>query len=694
MDKFKLSLFSTAAFLFLVCLFVGGEVFQSNTVSLSSQYTSAEIKIDKGYTTQTLIQNINNATKKSGIVVFVQNNRAISTLKSEVTIYSTGENCVESIKSATGISEKTYKSMFSGETIVSFKDFSQLPVDDYLYSTIGLELYIDGSDADITSFLKQLEEDGIETEKPVKGSTEKADDNIVLVAWAACFIVLLFLSIYNMLLCRKEDCIMLAFGTSRSMRFLKKVLTDIVVYTALFFVTWLSFYCYSSISYLTKEAIVMLVAFLIVNTLMYTSLYFVNIKKNMSNTVSTRRCLIASMVIKGFITVGTIAAISFCAMNMGDFFSYHSQRHFFEEHKDYSYLNLWLDDSDERAYARTPMDDLYRELYRTQFDNGALQSIMLYEKAYSEIGINNSLVIVNKNAYELLEKCLKDTELSKNSFEDKVYLIVPDKLKNNSDFIDSTDSLIEQIFGSGYTDGYVTVSTKNNYEILVMSSTFDYGSDYVESPVIIFDNRDYGKEESVYGKTHYEVDVDYDNGYAVSFTDNIYGSYTKLCDKVMYKISDDEIQQFKTKYDIKDSELIISNCFEEYEFNYMLKKRLVIMNAVIMLMVLMINAILTYRILRMNYSINAIELAVKKTLGYSIFSKHFMMFFINFTVSVFAAAISAYIGSIIFGYTLATVLISACTLLLVILIDTAFSTIMSRHFEKANIQKILKGGAL
>ena len=96
-------------------------------------------------------------------------------------------------------------------------------------------------------------------------------------------------------------------------------------------------------------------------------------------------------------------------------------------------------------------------------------------------------------------------------------------------------------------------------------------------------------------------------------------------------------------------------------------------------------------IVRLEYSVNAIELAVKKVMGYSVWKRH-KAILLNIILSAIIAVVLLLCMGILFELEEPYLIVLSGVCLM--MVELVMTFIFIRKFEKVNIVKILKGGAL
>ena len=134
-----------------------------------------------------------------------------------------------------------------------------------------------------------------------------------------------------------------------------------------------------------------------------------------------------------------------------------------------------------------------------------------------------------------------------------------------------------------------------------------------------------------------------------------------------------------------------TNAIERYTQYKLLLEKTIITNCVISGLLFIIELGIIATIVRLEYSVNAIELAVKKVMGYSVWKRH-KAILLNIILSAIIAVVLLLCMGILFELEEPYLIVLSGVCLM--MVELVMTFIFIRKFEKVNIVKILKGGAL
>ena len=166
-----------------------------------------------------------------------------------------------------------------------------------------------------------------------------------------------------------------------------------------------------------------------------------------------------------------------------------------------------------------------------------------------------------------------------------------------------------------------------------------------------------------------------------------------IADSVMFRLSEKDIRDMVERYDLNSNGIYISssNVKETYDYYRLQMIRALLVNTSVSGMLLFLEAIIIWVILRLEYVLNANELAIKKVLGYSVFQKNrSVILLILFSSAIGIIATIAL--SLMYG--LALWYHAALAGVVTVLFETAAVIYFVTRIEKVAVSKILKGGSL
>jgi len=205
---------------------------------------------------------------------------------------------------------------------------------------------------------------------------------------------------------------------------------------------------------------------------------------------------------------------------------------------------------------------------------------------------------------------------------------------------------------------------KGDIELVGVDNRINYKSQMMKNPIVIYDNLTPNTDIATAEK------------------------YVSATYNTMYDISDSEFNSFIDEFDLKNQNIVKSNVLDVYEYNFSIASRS--MKIILMLSVffIILEVLLIVLIIRMEYRINAVELALKKIYGYSTFERNGRLI----KATIVSSLVSIIVGWIVLRYSSVTG--SVYALLgapLLLIIELIFIIYKSKSIEDQRLPLILKG---
>ena len=163
----------------------------------------------------------------------------------------------------------------------------------------------------------------------------------------------------------------------------------------------------------------------------------------------------------------------------------------------------------------------------------------------------------------------------------------------------------------------------------------------------------------------------------------------------MYKLSSkndsDKVNKFIEEHNLKDQIVNKVNILDKYKDSWIIAKRILYINLIFSTLVLLLELIIINSIIRLEYKINAIELSIKKVIGYSILEKNKKIIIMVVITTILSTLISV-IVSLIMKFEYAYYLAFGGVIILILELFVIMFYI--NKVETSEILKILKGGNL
>lgn len=273
MKKIKYIIYFLLVFLGFI---ITGEIFQDYLNSFESQSDYTTLYADKGVSHNEMLVDIENAAEKNNVEVFFVKRENSSVFSASIEVFTTSKKVDDYIKENYQVYQGRFKSLFSGTTEINFHNISQ--VSDI---TKVNYFYLIGDSENQVNFKLELV-DKYAGSIPRDGAIlTQAKTNIIAI-WCLVSVLILLLSYYQVVSSRKEVLLKILYGESTITIILKGIISDILVISALSFVAYNLSSLFSYSRFYIKVSLLMLVAIILANSMIYLLLLRLNIRRDFS----------------------------------------------------------------------------------------------------------------------------------------------------------------------------------------------------------------------------------------------------------------------------------------------------------------------------------------------------------------------------------------------------------------------------
>lgn len=458
--------------------------------------------------------------------------------------------------------------------------------------------------------------------------------------WIMTMLVLGSFTLYESLLRKKENFLRISLGERISVIVLKNIVIDILVYLAAYFLS------YVVVRQMTQTAspIPMQREFFLLlcigNSFIYCNMFFYNVRKVLSGDRVSRTVLYANYVIKTITNVAAILLLSANIVQLYDCAKYYEQRSFYQQYRDYCYVHFLTDEDSE---------SLERNFYETYKDQASIISIG--KDLYLNESEKSGVIVANKNACSYLERCIPDFEY-KNMGQSN-FILLPEQSSLSSDDINYLKGLLQD-------ESTKIVTYKSPVKVIAQNVRRSEQSEWVKNPVIVCQMQEKGS--------------------------NTLWNF----DELLIRIDQKQMKEFSARENYEDA-YVLENVWENYTYHWNQKKRTVLLNVVMLLIVCGFQCLINIAIVRMEFQVNAIQLAIQKILGYSVWQRNRKM--IGITLAIYVMSVLAGIV-LAWWYPLPKIAFLLLGNGILFVLDLITILFFIWRQEKLQLVKILKGGSL
>lgn len=476
----------------------------------------------------------------------------------------------------------------------------------------------------------------------------------LIIIFLAVAVILVLINIYNNKFIKKEVAIRCINGQNIYKFIFRRIAYDISCILFSYFIMYIFLKKVAKqIPYNTPMLILILILILIeiVNKLLLLLKNPVLVLKGKDNLAS-----ILNMTYLLKIVVCTLCSIVIALTMITAYksFKYKSQEEYYTAKKNYyfvyfgkSFFNI----------APNLQNDFIKDVY---FNNVDKMDIKIFSSFFdTKINKKNTTIYyANKNMLNDIKSEIKNINIQEN----KQYILIPSKLNYTEDDVKK----ILEFANKSCNNNVQVVYIKKSYRIIQADINEESFSKYIDDPILLLDT-----------------------SYGINFTDNI----ASFNNKTLFKLDSANTNKFNniyTKYNIKEP-FRITNVYETYRKSVIKHDITLKTNFVILFIFLFFEFLISIYIVKLEYILNDIELAVKKVSGYSIWLRMKKVLCITALCNICSAILSIYLcyklETKLLWYTLFAIFITFVLEVLLIVTKTI-------KFERTNIQKILKGGSL
>ncbi|WP_461205844.1 DUF1430 domain-containing protein [Clostridium sp. DL1XJH146] len=624
-------------------------------------YDNTTLYLQHDTTSEEMIADILNSAHRNKVEVFTFTRTQRDVVNTEYDIYATA-GTEKYINENSNIFEGNYTSLFVGNTNFKFNDFNDIHSIENMH-----DYYFIGSEEQVYQFKMDLI-NKYAGNHPKQGYIDKEARNNTVAIWILIISIILLLSFYDILSQKKENVVRISMGEKISKIIWTNIILDSLALIVIFIVILSVLSRYSYVFFNFKISIILFIILLFINGTLYLNLYFYDIKEVFSNSKGSKKLLSINYGLKLVTTIITIFIISSNIAFSAQSYKLYKQKSFFEKHSDYYYIKFMYrpivknDGSMKDTWneSEAVQSRFYKEFFE-KFHSTALKDNSGY--------IEQEAIIANRNSFDYLSS--KIDELRDSDLDKDVYFMLPEKMKENPEII---DNLYGKLCSREETKfDYEVIYYHEDIEVIGIDEDSIYGSNLVKNPCISYINISLDKAGS----------------------NNIYLNNLDYLNDVMYKISSDnefnEFNEFLVEHNLKDEEVYKINVLEKYENSWIIAKRVLYINLVFSVLVLFLEFIIINSIIRLEYEVNAIELSIKKVMGYSVLEKNWKIIMMTVITTISSILISVIVVKVM---EIKEVYYLAFGGSMILILELFVITFYIRRIENCKIQKILKGGNL
>lgn len=627
--------------------------FQKSYYQSGFDFVNREAAIEE----EEVIQDFLKAGKAYDVDFFFLDSRIISAYAKEITIFGT-PNALKTLQ-AKGILEGKHNSLFMGETQVRYEDFSNIKTMEKFKDCYYIG---DPSQQEAMRLFKASLVGKYGGGLPKLFSSDKETWLNLLAVWSIIFGLILLLTIYEIISLKKEIMVRITLGEDVRTVFGKNALADIGILVSAFLSVPFILSPLSNVLFKIQALALAFMAFMMANTLINAAVLRVDFKKDIAARRSGGGLLTANYILKTMTTILTLIVLSSNFAILAQGYLMYKQGDFFSEHKNYSYYKLSYRVNNHLGRTISDTEKMNQEFYK-RFQKFSLQ--------YNDLTANYSspypVILTNRNSFEEISRVSNALSEAVKSAGDDYYILIPSGISEDSQEYAIANEIFTTFLGRNIDSSIKTKVYDDDVSLVGIHNMGKYVSRPMANPIILFNNTLQQIDESQADKAMY---------YAYS---------------TMYNIPEQDFNHFIAEYQLPDQIVVKSNALDVYEYNWAIISRNMKLVVILSILLLALEIALISFIIKLEYQFNAMELALKKVLGYSRFARNKRLILITLVVFL-VSVILAFLLRGLLGIAEGADLIWGGLILLAV--ESVFIAKKAGTMEKANVPAILKGRVL
>lgn len=644
-------------FVFTIAFLIIGEVNIFRLNFFTNEITNTTVYLQDYQKLEDMIDDIVLSAEKHDVTVFVKNETIYEGNNKEIAIWGS-ELIKEDLNEIYNIEPTTYKSLFLGDVSIKMFDFNEI-TDDVKINII----YIIGTDSNAQSFKMELI-DKYAGNHPVFGRVDSSYKYIIISVWIIVGILVFLQTLYYFNVNKKEMLVNITLGESKVVLIIKNIMFDLLQMTIAFFLSQIFLFKFTNPLFYYDISIISFFVIWLISSTSYIKINSCNIKEAFSNVYS-KNITDITLITKTIVIVVTSLILSTNFVVIIESINYLNQKNFYKQNSEYEFLDLSykliIDQDGNIIGNQQETTDLNLDFYINFYDE--FKPLALVSMDYTSY----PMIYANSNAIEYLNLCIGEDVNFKAGFT----LLIPSSRYKSVDnyLIDSTIDLIKRYNGIN-EEIEVDIINYNGAEILAFDEMV-YGRSYWhKDPIIVVENVTTSYMKSTFTPSLFRTNIQKD---------------------IIYQIDDDIFQQFLEDNDLlqeRHNRVNIMNNFDEYKTKWLY---LLVINVVFSIIVVGLTTTTTITLIRIQYKVNAMEIAIKKIHGFSLIERH-MKIFRSTLVSLLISAFISVILGIVFGVSSVFSILLGVVLLGILEYIVLIFRIQLE--ENQSIVKIFKGGVL
>lgn len=609
--------------------------------------------------------------RKHNTLLFTVENHDLSMYESQTTVYAAKDH-LSTLWEEFGLEAGSIRHPLDGTEHIVSKTFAELEADEKA-KLRAQSWYLIGELSDCKAVLSELkrEYDYSMVGHPPNGNV--ITDYLPAILFGFSEIILLLYCYLDSSFKKKEIAIRVLHGESTLYHYIRCSLSDTVAFSAIYFLCIFVQQQYTQIMHYHTKVYWLFVPFLLCVWLVNLHLLRIQPKEMLYGHQLSERIMKLLSVFGKVSSVLCCISILLVLSSVPSLREYRMAETIFENNQNYVFFEYWYDAeiNDKMMESNEYIMETWAELEEFyQTNDIVLQPITLDDQRFPASDMQTGdykSIYANHRALSYLQTVIPEAS-DIDMAECEMALLIPACL-NDAQKAEATRNHIT-LFSNveGYTPAKIkTIVYTSEEQVLCFNPEYDNHFTFHQTPVV-----------SIASNTYARPDAD---------TLNIKHRTLESGSIFLSTNADAE----KTVFANYTFNPILTNSYDKFQMDYHNQKMFLLTAVLLAILVLTFYIMVTQIILKLDYQVNAVELAIKKTLGYSIFQKN-QTHFISAACCAVLSAIAVYLLRD-YMHNLPTVVLILVPIALLLLNLLLLQALINR-IEKQKLCKILKGGAL
>ena len=646
-----------AGLIMALCLILHGEIRQYTLSEFRETFYCLDLRSQTENLTSDL-QTVSDSFRKEGIGIFALQKEAASPFEHAVAIYA--DDFTRSLLSRDGIEEGKYSSLFSGSTTVSFQALSFLQGNGN--DTVQrVTLYCTTDDIELldTARRRLMAETGTEV-TTVYGYTMFWLKYLPYGIELLGLLFLLFLTFVDVESGKKENFILISLGKTKERIFLEGILMDLLAEGSLFFLLAAAAEHGMNL-FFPSFAVWVLILFFLLNSLLYLPVFSYKQKEILYGENLDIAVLADCYVLKVITMIVCIFALSFGFLRGFDYLHTGRALDLLADLDDWSFVTVNAEDDPETRFAANT------QWVREQYEGHNVGISLPCFGIFPEENLFGILIS------DTMSSLISDQSVLEHLDDSDVHILVPSNFPKEhlEEYISMAIAMPDNLFGiPSDALSYETVFYDQEVDVICFDASDSVSNGYrmngdqdiIHSPVIAFLTLS-KKAAAMIGMEHAV-----DSG----------------MDTMIFRLAQESSGE--TTLRIK-----AENTAVHYQAMSVMAKRLMLTCIIISVLSLLMEAAIIMTCVRLEYTVNARILALKKIFGWSILRKNSGIFLSMMIGSLIAVFVVTILNSLMDGMDSD---ITGFVTWALMALEATFTSLLIYRTEQERTAKILKGGSL